>query len=82
MGLVNAHHLVEALARSPVEPALRDWDRARRPPTQRTQRSARAYDLATRFCPGWLEPARNGVLRLLDVPWVNARVLGLRAIEL
>jgi 2-polyprenyl-6-methoxyphenol hydroxylase-like FAD-dependent oxidoreductase len=82
MGLVNAHHLVEALARTPVEQALCAWDRARRPPTRRTQRSARAYDLVTRFCPGRLEPARNGVLRLLDVPWLNARVLGLRAIEL
>jgi 2-polyprenyl-6-methoxyphenol hydroxylase-like FAD-dependent oxidoreductase len=82
MGLVNAHHLVAALAAGPIEPALRAWDRARRPPTRRTQRSARAYDLVTRFCPNRLEPARNAVLRLLDVPWLNTRVLGLRAIEL
>ena len=83
IGLVNAYHLAERVAaRADVVSALRAWDAGRRPATVRTQRSARVYDVVTRFCPPSLEPLRNTVIRTLDIPWVNSRMLGLKAIEI
>jgi 2-polyprenyl-6-methoxyphenol hydroxylase-like FAD-dependent oxidoreductase len=83
IGLVNGYYLVRALADGvPVEDALRSWDARRRPVTVRTQRSARVYDAVTRFCPDRLEPVRNALIKVLDIPWLNERVLGLKAIEI
>jgi 2-polyprenyl-6-methoxyphenol hydroxylase-like FAD-dependent oxidoreductase len=83
IGLVNAYRLVERVTGGgDVEQALLHWDRVRRPATVRTQHSARVYDAVTRFCPSALEPLRNGVIRTLDIPWLNARVLGLKAAEI
>lgn len=83
IGLVNVYRLAERVSGSGVvTPALRAWDAERRPATVRTQRSARVYDAVTRFCPPLLDPWRNTVIRALDIPWLNSRVLGLKAIEI
>lgn len=76
MGLTNAYNLVTALdvPGASVPSALTAWDSRCRPIAQRVQRRAGLYNALTVRWPRGLEPMRNTLLRVLQVPWIHQRV--------